>query len=80
MSAKDIVRAPRFHHQYYPDVIQYEPGAFTDAQVKALSDRGHKLQLAGRQWGNLQVVLWDYLTGDVEAASDPRGVGAGLVY
>jgi gamma-glutamyltranspeptidase/glutathione hydrolase len=80
MNAKDIVSAPRFHHQYYPDVIQYEPGAFTDAQVKALSDRGHKLQLAGRQWGNLQVVLWDYASGSVEAASDPRGVGAGLVY
>jgi len=80
MSAKDIVAAPRFHHQYYPDVIQYEPGAFSDAQAKALSDRGHKLQLAGRQWGNLQVVLWDYASGSVEAASDPRGVGAGLVY
>ncbi|MEJ1960542.1 MAG: gamma-glutamyltransferase [Gammaproteobacteria bacterium] len=80
MSAKDIVSAPRFHHQYYPDVIQYEPGAFSDAQVKALSDRGHKLQLSGRQWGNLQVVLWDYETGQVEAASDPRGVGAGMVY
>ena len=80
MSAKDIVAAPRFHHQYYPDVIQYEPGAFSDAQTKALSDRGHKLQLAGRQWGNLQVVLWDYASGSVEAASDPRGVGAGLVY
>ena len=80
MSAQDIARAPRFHHQYYPDVIQYEPGAFTDTQVKALSDRGHKLQLSGRQWGNLQVVLWDYATGDVQAASDPRGVGAGMVY
>jgi gamma-glutamyltranspeptidase/glutathione hydrolase len=79
-SAQEIVSAPRFHHQYYPDVIQYEPGAFTDAQVKALSDRGHKLQLSGRKWGNLQVVLWDYATGSVEAASDPRGVGAGLVY
>lgn len=79
-SAQQIVSAPRFHHQYYPDVIQYEPGAFTDAQVKALSDRGHKLQLSGRKWGNLQVVLWDYATGSVEAASDPRGVGAGLVY
>jgi gamma-glutamyltranspeptidase/glutathione hydrolase len=80
MSAKDIVAAPRYHHQYYPDVIQYEPGAFTAEQAKALSDRGHKLQLAGRQWGNLQVVLWDYASGSVEAASDPRGVGAGLVY
>jgi gamma-glutamyltranspeptidase / glutathione hydrolase len=78
-SAKDIVGAPRIHHQYFPDVIQYEPGALSAEQVKGLSDRGHKLR-EGRRWGNLQVVVWDYATGEVEAASDPRGVGAGLVY
>jgi hypothetical protein len=26
------------------------------------------------------VVTWDYKTGQVEAASDPRGAGVGLVY
>jgi len=31
-------------------------------------------------WGNTQVVTWDYASGAVEAASDPRGFGAGLVY
>jgi gamma-glutamyltranspeptidase / glutathione hydrolase len=78
-NAKDIVGAPRIHHQYYPDVISYEPGALSAEQAKALTDRGHKLR-EGRRWGNLQVVLWNYATGEVEAASDPRGVGAGLVY
>jgi gamma-glutamyltranspeptidase/glutathione hydrolase len=78
-SAKDIVSAPRIHHQYYPDAISYEPGALSAEQAKALTDRGHKLR-EGRRWGNLQVVLWNYATGEVEAASDPRGVGAGLVY
>ena len=78
-NAKDIVGAPRIHHQYYPDVISYEPGALSAEQAKALMDRGHKLR-EGRRWGNLQVVLWDFATGEVEAASDPRGVGAGLVY
>jgi len=28
----------------------------------------------------MQVVTWDYKTGKVEAASDPRGAGVGLVY
>jgi gamma-glutamyltranspeptidase/glutathione hydrolase len=78
-SAREIVSAPRFHHQYFPDVITYEPGALSAEQVKALGDRGHKLR-QGRQWGNLQVVLWDYSTGEVQAASDPRGEGAGMVY
>ncbi len=79
MSAAQIASAPRFHHQYFPDVLQYEPDAFTPEQVKALEARGHKLR-QGRQWGNLQVVTWDYATGAVEAASDPRGEGKGLVY
>jgi hypothetical protein len=26
------------------------------------------------------VVTWDYASGTVEAASDPRGAGVGLVY
>lgn len=78
-SATEIVSAPRYHHQYFPDVITYEPGAFTPEQVKALGDRGHKLR-EGRRYGNEQVVVWDYATGDVQAASDPRGAGKGLVY
>ena len=77
-SATDIVSAPRFHHQYFPDVIMYEPGALTPEQLKALGDRGHKLR-EGRRYGNLQVVTWDYATGEVQAASDPRGAGKGLV-
>jgi len=78
-SAQQIVSAPRVHHQYYPDVITYEPDALTPDQVKALAARGHKLR-EGRQWGNLQVVTWEYATGEVQAASDPRGDGEGLVY
>ena len=45
-----------------------------------LEARGHKLREGSRKWGNTQVVTWDYKTGKVEAASDPRGVGEGLVY
>ncbi len=78
-SAMDIVSAPRIHHQYFPDVVQYEAGALTPEQVKGLTDRGHTLR-EGQRWGNMQVVLWDYASGEVEAASDPRGFGKGLVY
>src|SRR6201999_268954 len=31
-NAKDIVKAPRIHHQYFPDVISYEPGALSAEQ------------------------------------------------
>lgn len=79
-SAQEIVAAPRFHHQYSPDVLQFESAALTAEERKALEDRGHTLREGSRRWGNMQAVVWDYETGKVVAASDPRGVGVGLVY
>ena len=80
MNAADIVKYPHYHHQYLPDEVSYEPGALSDAEIKELQDKGHKLKLSTRQWGNMQVITWDFATGKVEAASDPRGEGEGLVY
>jgi gamma-glutamyltranspeptidase/glutathione hydrolase len=79
-SAKEIVSAPRFHHQYLPDVVEFESDALTAEERAALEKRGHKLEEARRRWGNMEVVTWDYATGKVDAASDPRGDGEGRVY
>jgi gamma-glutamyltranspeptidase/glutathione hydrolase len=79
-SAQEIVGAPRFHHQYSPDVLQFESDALTPEERKALELRGHTLREGTRRWGNVQVVTWNYKTGQVEAASDPRGAGVGFVY
>jgi gamma-glutamyltranspeptidase/glutathione hydrolase len=80
MSAAEIVKYPHYHHQYLPDVVDYERGALTDAEINALQAMGHTLNVSGRPWGNMQVITWDFATGKVEAASDPRGEGVGLVY
>ena len=61
-------------------MIEYEPGSLTADEIAQLQTRGHTLKEGSRKWGNTQVVTWDYKTGKVEAASDPRGVGEGLVY
>jgi gamma-glutamyltranspeptidase/glutathione hydrolase len=79
-SAADIVGAPRFHHQFSPDVLQVEPDALTTEERAALEKLGHTLRVGNRKWGNVQVVTWNYKTGAVEAASDPRGAGEGMVY
>jgi gamma-glutamyltranspeptidase/glutathione hydrolase len=78
--AQEIVSAPRFHHQFSPDVVEFEPGALSADERAKLEARGHTLKEGSRKWGNTQVVTWDYKTGKVEAASDPRGVGEGMVY
>jgi gamma-glutamyltranspeptidase / glutathione hydrolase len=80
MNAADIVKYPHYHHQYLPDEVDYEQGALTDAEIKDLEAKGHTLKASSRQWGNMQVITWDFATGKVEAASDPRGEGVGLVY
>lgn len=66
---------PRYHHQYLPDVLEYEPQAFTPSQVSALEMRGYSLKKVERRYGNQQVVLWHKQDGQIEAASDPRGIG-----
>jgi gamma-glutamyltranspeptidase/glutathione hydrolase len=80
MSAADIVKYPHYHHQYQPDELGYEQGALSESEIAKLQSMGHKLRLSNRQWGNMQVITWDFASGKVEAASDPRGEGEGLVY
>lgn len=65
---------PRYHHQYLPDVIEYEPEAFTAAEIAELQARGYPLK-EREPYGNQQVLRWDKRSGEVEAASDPRGLG-----
>ncbi len=81
-SAMDAASAPRFHHQYLPDAISAEPGALTPEEIKALGARGFTVSPNERTWGNMQIVLWDKLTNEVSAGSDPRWktVGGGSVY
>jgi len=78
-SAATIVRAPRYHHQYLPDEIQYEDGALTDKQRARLEAMGYKLTRIDGGFGNMQVVIWDRRKNVVTAASDPRGEGAAQV-
>lgn len=78
-SAEALVEQPRFHHQFLPDVLQYEPGAL-DAEVAArLQDMGHSLKPLNDTYGNLQAVIWDRAANRVTAASDPRGIGQARV-
>ncbi|WP_070989255.1 gamma-glutamyltransferase [Halofilum ochraceum] len=69
-----MAERPRFHHQYLPDVIESEPGAFDDSLRAALRERGHELAPQDDPWGDLQVVTDDGR--EVRGAADPRGIGA----
>jgi len=77
-AAEHWVRQPRFHHQYLPDEIQVEPGAFSEKLQQELKKRGHRLSIKERPWGNMQAVYWNRKDNEVEAASDPRGGGLAI--
>jgi gamma-glutamyltranspeptidase / glutathione hydrolase len=80
--AQAATSAPRFHHQYLPDAISAETGAFTEAEIAALQKRGFIVSPNERTWGNMQIVLWDKKAREVSTGSDPRWktVGGGGVY
>ncbi|UAW98282.1 gamma-glutamyltransferase [Halopseudomonas nanhaiensis] len=73
------VSRPRFHHQYLPDHIQIEDGAFTPQVRSALERLGHRIEPVGREYGDMQAVNWDKRQSELSAASDPRGEGKALV-
>jgi gamma-glutamyltranspeptidase/glutathione hydrolase len=77
--AETIVSAPRYHHQYLPNVIQLESIGFSDKEQQALADYGHDIKVLSRQYGNMQVITFDKKTGQLDAASDPRGEGSAVV-
>jgi gamma-glutamyltranspeptidase/glutathione hydrolase len=76
-AAQEVVSAPRYHHQYLPDAISTEPGAFAPDEIEALRARGHAVTPGERPWGNMQVVIWDRRSGATQAGSDPRWKGVG---
>lgn len=74
-SVEEIVAAPRYHHQYLPDVIQLEKDGFSEAEIEALKSRGHEIKQLNRRYGDMQAVMVNKKSGEINAASDPRGEG-----
>ncbi|HET7674567.1 MAG TPA: gamma-glutamyltransferase, partial [Gammaproteobacteria bacterium] len=71
MNIQQAISAPRIHQQWLPDVVQYEPGAFSDDVMKTLESRGYHFE-EHRPWGAAEAILVDPKTGILYGASDPR--------
>ena len=75
----DWVARGRFHHQYMPDRVEVEPAVFGDEVLDALRQKGHRIRQLEGPYGNMQAISWDRVSGEVTAASDPRGIGRSVV-
>ncbi|MDX8410434.1 MAG: gamma-glutamyltransferase [Mariprofundaceae bacterium] len=74
----DWLNAPRFHHQFLPDVVQHETGAFSPVVTAELERRGHKLKPMTRRYGNMQAILWNRKTAKITGMADARGEGVAI--
>jgi len=74
------VSLSRYHHQYLPDVVQFEQNGLSFKEQRSLRELGHKLSEKNRRYGNMQAILWDKKANRVYAASDPRGEGEAKVF
>jgi gamma-glutamyltranspeptidase / glutathione hydrolase len=72
---QQVAELPRFHHQYLPDSINVEPGAFSSEEAAQLEARGHTLAPAKDPWGNMHIATWDPRTGATATGVDNRWKG-----
>lgn len=73
MGMQEAVEAPRFHHQWLPDLVNFEPNSFDSTLIATLKSRGYLINennspIIGKV--DAILVLPD---GKLEGGADPRG-------
>ena len=78
MDVATAVAAPRFHHQWRPNQVRYEPGALSTDTRARLSKIGHVgfRETSGIGDANSVMRVGD----EINARSDPRNAGAAAAY
>jgi len=71
MGMQESVSAPRFHHQWLPELVYYEEDGFPFELVKELEKRGHKMKERS-SIGRVDAILI-LPDGRLEGGADPRG-------
>ena len=79
MNIREAVEAPRFHHQWLPDVVRYEEYGFAKDVLDILEGKGHKLEKIN-DLGNIQAILWEEDSAEWTGWSDPRRNGVSKGY
>ena len=72
-ASDEMTSLSRFHHQYLPDVIQYEIDSFSKDMIQELQSKGHTLEEIA-EYGNMQIVTMHKSNGKVDTSSDPRAL------
>lgn len=78
MTLQQAVDTLRFHHQWMPDAINYEPNRFNAEQIRNLEKMGHKL-VVQPSWGRVDAIMRRE-DGKYEGAGDKRGDDKAIGY
>ncbi len=73
MNIQEAVNAPRFHHQWLPDVTDAEQD-FPPATIRGLEGMGHRVD-AEDYWSDGECIMIDPKSGERLGASDKRNNG-----
>ena len=74
MDIQEAVDAPRIHHQWFPDEVEWEQRGLSADTRRILEERGHKFAEKPEFMGDAEVVMID-AEGHRLGASDPRRGG-----
>ncbi|MGB2086790.1 MAG: gamma-glutamyltransferase [Flavobacteriaceae bacterium] len=80
MSMQQAVNAPRFHHQWLPDMVVLEPEKFSSEIVNELQAMEHNLSAQySKIIGKVDAILMDK-NKNLSVGADPRGDDAAATY
>jgi len=76
MAPQEAVDAPHFHHQWQPDLVNYEPRTFSPDTLKILAGMGYTMK-EQTTWGATELILMG-LPGAVGVAPSSSGNDSGV--
>ena len=73
MGMQESVESPRFHHQWLPDLVNFEPNSFDSTLIQTLKNKGYLINEKNSPIiGKVDAIL-RLPDGRLEGGADPRG-------